>query len=109
MDARAMKECSAFPKAPALLEPHHQTVFCHIQDSHWGLGYTSERVCERERERERERDTHTHTRIYVYIYIYRERERETDRQTEKHTYIYTYVHSHRADTFIITNINYAYE
>ena len=29
----AMNGCSAFPKAPASLEPHHQ---CHIQDTHWG-------------------------------------------------------------------------
>ena len=26
----AMKGCSAFPKAPASLEPHHQIVLCHI-------------------------------------------------------------------------------
>ena len=26
-----MKGCSAFPKAPVLLEPHHQIVKCHIQ------------------------------------------------------------------------------
>ena len=25
-----MKGCPAFPKAPALLEPHHQIVLCHI-------------------------------------------------------------------------------
>ena len=28
----AMKRCSAFPKAPAFLEPHHLLVQCHIQD-----------------------------------------------------------------------------
>ena len=28
----AMKEYFAFPKAPALLEPCHQIVLCHIQD-----------------------------------------------------------------------------
>ena len=32
----AMKWFSAFPKAPALLEPHHQIVLCHIQEIHWG-------------------------------------------------------------------------
>ena len=32
----AMKGYSAFPKAPALLEPHHQIVLCHIQDTCWG-------------------------------------------------------------------------
>ena len=26
---------SAFPKAPPVLEPHHQTAQCHIQDTHW--------------------------------------------------------------------------
>ena len=30
-----MKEYSAFPKAPASLEPHHQIVSCHIQDTIW--------------------------------------------------------------------------
>ena len=29
-----------FPKAPALLEPHHQIVLCHIQDTCWGCGLT---------------------------------------------------------------------
>ena len=33
--AMAMKGCSIFPKAPALLEPHHQIVSCHIQDTRW--------------------------------------------------------------------------
>ncbi len=36
LGAMAMKGYSAFPKAPALLEPHHQIVLCHIQDSRWG-------------------------------------------------------------------------
>ena len=31
----AMKGYSAFPKAPVLLEPHHQIVLCHIQDTRW--------------------------------------------------------------------------
>ena len=31
-----MKGYSAFPKAPTLLEPHHQVVLCHIQDTRWG-------------------------------------------------------------------------
>ena len=35
-EAMAMKGYSAFPKAPALLEPHHQIVQCHISDTHWG-------------------------------------------------------------------------
>ena len=30
-----MKGYSTFPKAPASLEPHHQTVLCHIQGTHW--------------------------------------------------------------------------
>ena len=29
--AMAMKGCSVFPKAPALLGPHYQTVYCHIR------------------------------------------------------------------------------
>ena len=32
----AMKGYSAFPKAAALLEPHHQIVYCHIQETRWG-------------------------------------------------------------------------
>ena len=36
-----MKGYFAFPKAPALLEPHHQIVYCHIQDTRWGGSYPS--------------------------------------------------------------------
>ena len=32
----SIKEYSAYPKALALLEPHYQIVWCHIQDTHWG-------------------------------------------------------------------------
>ena len=40
LGAIAVKGYSAFPKTPALLEPHHQTVYCHIQDIHWvGWGF----------------------------------------------------------------------
>ena len=35
LEERTMKRCSAFPKAPALLEPHHQLVSWHIQDTRW--------------------------------------------------------------------------
>ena len=38
----AMKRYSAFPKAPALVEPHHQMVSCHIQDARWGVYSSSE-------------------------------------------------------------------
>ena len=31
----AIKWYSTFTKAPALLEPHHQIVLCHILDTHW--------------------------------------------------------------------------
>ena len=31
------KGFSAFYKAPALLEPHHQFVLCHILDTRWGF------------------------------------------------------------------------
>ena len=34
----AVKGCSAFPKAPALLEHHHQIVLRPIQETHWGKG-----------------------------------------------------------------------
>ena len=34
----AVKEYSAFPKAPALLKPDHQIVSCHIQDTRCGGG-----------------------------------------------------------------------
>ena len=33
----AMKEYSAFPKAPVLLETHHQIVQCHNQDTRLGV------------------------------------------------------------------------
>ena len=36
LGAMAMKGYSAFPKAPASLEPHHQIVSCHKQDTRWG-------------------------------------------------------------------------
>ena len=35
LGAMAMKECSVFSKTPPFLEPHHQIVQCHIQDTHW--------------------------------------------------------------------------
>ena len=36
-----MKEYSAFSKAPGLLKPHHQIVWCHIQDTQWsGVGFS---------------------------------------------------------------------
>ena len=36
LGAMAVKEYSTFPKAPALLEPHHQIVLNYIQDTLWG-------------------------------------------------------------------------
>ncbi len=36
LGAMAMKGHSEFPKAPALLELHHQIVYCHIQDTPGG-------------------------------------------------------------------------
>ena len=41
-----MKGYSAFPKAPTLLEPHRQIVYCHIQDTCWkgGGSYPSAEV-----------------------------------------------------------------
>ena len=35
-----MKEYSAYLKAPALLEPHHRIILCHIQDTCLGWGLT---------------------------------------------------------------------
>ena len=37
LEVMVVKECSAFPKAPASLEPHHQIVKCHTQDTPWGV------------------------------------------------------------------------
>ena len=39
LGAMAIKGYSAFPKAPATLEPQHQIVLCYIQDTHW-RGFT---------------------------------------------------------------------
>ena len=36
-EVMAMKQYSAFPKAPALLEPHHYIVYCNIHDTCWGV------------------------------------------------------------------------
>ena len=44
LGAMAMKWCSVFPKAPALLGPYHQTVLCYVQETHWGRGYPSAEV-----------------------------------------------------------------
>ena len=38
LGAMAMKRYFVFPKAPALLEPCHQIVSCHILDPCWGGG-----------------------------------------------------------------------
>ena len=45
LGAMAMKGYSAFPKVPASLEPHHQIVYCHIQETHWGRGLTPLQRC----------------------------------------------------------------
>ena len=37
----AIKGYSAFPKAPALLEPHHQIILCYIQDTRLRGSYPS--------------------------------------------------------------------
>ena len=44
LGAMATKRCSAFPKAPALLWPHHQIDKCHIQNTHWRNSYPSAEV-----------------------------------------------------------------
>ena len=40
----AMKGYFAFPQALVLLEPHHQIVLCHIQDTCWRGAYPSAEV-----------------------------------------------------------------
>ena len=39
-----MKGYSTLPKAPSLLEPHHQIVLCHISDTRWLWFYPSAEV-----------------------------------------------------------------
>ena len=39
LGAMAMKECSALPKAPAILKSYHQIVLIHFQDSSLGGSY----------------------------------------------------------------------
>ena len=41
LGAMAILGYSVFPKAPALLEPHHQIFWCHIRDSRLGQSYSS--------------------------------------------------------------------
>ena len=41
LGAMAMKGCSVLPKGPTLLEPHYQTFWSHIQDTHWAGSYPS--------------------------------------------------------------------
>ena len=43
LEAMVMKGYSAFPKAPASLESHHQIVLCRIQDTLWN-SYTQQKV-----------------------------------------------------------------
>ena len=40
LGAVAMNVYFTFPKAPTLLEPHHQIFLCHIQVTHWRGGLT---------------------------------------------------------------------
>ena len=64
----AMKGCSTFPKAPALLEPHHQIVSCYIQDTHWGGGsYPSAEVLSVYSTAPA--DWAIYILIYIYIYM----------------------------------------
>ena len=41
LGAMAMKGFSAFPKAPASLEPQNQILLCHIQDTRFGRSFLS--------------------------------------------------------------------
>ena len=47
LETMAMKGCSVFPKAPALLEPHHQIVSCHIRTLVWAEAFTLLQRCSR--------------------------------------------------------------
>ena len=93
----AMKGYSTFPKAPILLEPHHEIAQYHLQDTHWrgltllqrttqcilqpqltgkqvGREFTEEKnFTQGKRKNEQEicyRHTHTHTHTHTHIYIY---------------------------------------
>ena len=44
LGAMAMKGCSVFPKTPALLEPHHQIVYSHIQRGAVSVFYSPSRL-----------------------------------------------------------------
>ena len=46
LEVITIKGYSAFPKAPALLEPDHQIVLCHIQNTCWG-SFTPLQRCSR--------------------------------------------------------------
>ena len=40
-----MKGHSVFPKAPALLKPHHQIILYHIRDIRWEGGFSPLQRC----------------------------------------------------------------
>ena len=40
----AIKRYSAFPKAPTLLEPHHEIVSSHTQETRGGVSYPSAKM-----------------------------------------------------------------
>ena len=44
LGAMAMKGYSAFSKAPVLMKPDHQIVFCHIQETCWGRSNPSAEI-----------------------------------------------------------------
>ena len=62
----AIKGYSIFPKAPALLEPHHQIVSCHIQDNRSGEVLLLCRDAVGAFFSSSWQYTHTHTHIYMY-------------------------------------------
>ena len=64
----------AFPKILTLLEPHHQIVLCHIQDTHWvgGLCLThlqKSSQCILQHQLPGQFQILVHIYIYIYIYI----------------------------------------
>ena len=80
----AMKGYSAFPKALALLEPHH-----HIQDTRWGvltpLQRSSRCILQPQPTGQlMRREADNNLNIYIHLFIYT--------HTHTHTLIYIYIH-----------------
>ena len=70
----AINEYSAFPIVPALREPHHQIVLCHIQGTRkWSLTRCSQCILQPPLTQPKTIAMHVlilYTYVCVYIYIY---------------------------------------